>query len=250
MWWVEVRALEGDPSLPVRYFSEVGPDGLEVRRVEVFANGSMSFAGLFAGLPASCGDTVLSPVPLATPDEVSLVPGFEASRLSRQAFDEVWWSACASVPPSEVFFGVDGVRGVSAFDLFSLRPGMLLPHTASVSDDLADLLVSEAEGLGFVSPAHQFVDGWHVLSSEEDWLSGVPPGRDPFTEVVRYPGRQGWFRVVLVWVFAQRAFTLTPSLRRPLRGTLPVGSLVDLPLSGRVVAFRDVSISPSPLLEH
>lgn len=77
------------PTEPVEIYSEHDDQGREQRKVEVFPDGSVGFAG-----PAeSGGGTQLSLIACPPDDEVNSPPEFLVSDITNADFERVWQSA-------------------------------------------------------------------------------------------------------------------------------------------------------------
>ena len=86
MLYQKVLWKHSDPKYPTVLFSEIDDEMWEVRKVEVFSDGTMHFAD---GIRTS-GDTVLSDQRLPSVYEISKDPEFEAEEISQTKFEEVW----------------------------------------------------------------------------------------------------------------------------------------------------------------
>ncbi len=71
---------------PVLLYSELGPDSFEERKVEVFRDGRMGFAGN----SKEVGSTALGEKPVPSLDEIGRDPQFEATQISRDEFEAIW----------------------------------------------------------------------------------------------------------------------------------------------------------------
>lgn len=74
---------------PVELLSEIDGDRREVRKVEVFGDGSMGFAGP----DEAVGSTMLSVVPLPAVDEIAADPQFRPRAIGRAEFEAAWQAA-------------------------------------------------------------------------------------------------------------------------------------------------------------
>lgn len=74
------------PDEPVVLFSELDNDRMEVRKVEVFRDGTMVFASSFQ----SSGDLELSYVPIPSIAEISKNPQFKPQEISSAEFERIW----------------------------------------------------------------------------------------------------------------------------------------------------------------
>jgi hypothetical protein len=88
--YIRVTWMHSLPNEPITLFSELDDDRYEVRKLEIFRDGS---AGR-ASADASAGQTVLGEVPVASLDEINADPQFQAEEITQSEF-EAAWSACA-----------------------------------------------------------------------------------------------------------------------------------------------------------
>jgi len=75
----------------VLLYSELGPDRWEVRKVELHADGRMSFADQ----ERQSGDTHLGLVPVPPLEEMAADPEFEPEAISAEEFESAWRRANA-----------------------------------------------------------------------------------------------------------------------------------------------------------
>ena len=74
---------------PVQIYSELDDAGWEVRRVEVFLDGSLDYASR----SGSRGRTSLSPATFSSLAEIVANPEFEAAEIKKNEFEEKWLEA-------------------------------------------------------------------------------------------------------------------------------------------------------------
>ena len=86
MHYIKVKWSHSFPSEPVLLYSELGDDRRELRKVEVFPNGTYGFASD----SHAHGTTRLSEEPIPPDAEINLQPGFELEEISQDEFEEVW----------------------------------------------------------------------------------------------------------------------------------------------------------------
>ena len=86
MRYVRVRWTSTDPSDPVLLYSELNDERWEVRKVEVYLDGSCGWASP----TASSGDTMLGLVPVPELREIASDPQFDPEEISKAEFDSVW----------------------------------------------------------------------------------------------------------------------------------------------------------------
>jgi len=85
MWYMHAKWVHSYDDEPVDLYSEVD-DGWEVRKVEIYADGSAQYAGP----EGATGDTLLSEARLLTLDEINRDPQFKAVSVSQREFERVW----------------------------------------------------------------------------------------------------------------------------------------------------------------
>ena len=86
MKYIRVKWNHNNPDEPVWLFSEVAPDGREIRKIECFKNGFCDFASI----EASSGSTRLSTQKLPSLTELARDPEFEPVEITKEEFEEVW----------------------------------------------------------------------------------------------------------------------------------------------------------------
>lgn len=91
MNYIRVNWKHELPLEPTCIYSEVDGDGWELRKVEVFPNGTMGFASNLK----SVGGTGLSKEPLPSLGEIASDPQFEPAMISSDEFERIWQSATA-----------------------------------------------------------------------------------------------------------------------------------------------------------
>jgi hypothetical protein len=74
------------PREPIEILSEYDEDGWECRKVEVFKDGSVSFASN----TESIGDSKLSLIPRPPDEDVVTEPEFRVFELSKEQFERAW----------------------------------------------------------------------------------------------------------------------------------------------------------------
>src|SRR5262245_37022352 len=92
MRYQRVLWRHANPDYPVDLYSECDDEGWETRKVEVFADGSMTFADQ----QTSTGDTLLGEVPVPSIEEIARDPEFQPTTISKEEFEVVWQKARAT----------------------------------------------------------------------------------------------------------------------------------------------------------
>jgi hypothetical protein len=91
-FYLRVRWKHERPDMPIDLYSELDEERWEVRKVEVFRDGRLSYA---EGRSAT-GDTRLGEVPVPALEQIAADPEFEPSAISRVEFDAIWERAAYS----------------------------------------------------------------------------------------------------------------------------------------------------------
>ncbi|MEU3724330.1 hypothetical protein [Streptomyces sp. NPDC031705] len=91
-YW-HVRWLHDDPDDPIVFYSEIGDDGYESRKVQIYRDGRR----IRADEQHEGADIALGEVPVGNISDVDAQPEFEAVLVARALFESVWESA--SWPP-------------------------------------------------------------------------------------------------------------------------------------------------------
>jgi len=86
MRYLRVHWSHFHPDEPIEIYSEINENGWEVRKVELFPDGSVGFASPSEGM----GSTMLSLEPLPAPEEIASDPQFRPVEISREEFEKVW----------------------------------------------------------------------------------------------------------------------------------------------------------------
>ncbi|MBE1532977.1 DUF6881 domain-containing protein [Actinomadura algeriensis] len=92
VWYLRVEWFHDFGEEPVDIYSEVGEDGYELRKVEVFRDGRLQYTD---GL-REAGGTMLSESPVGTVAEIAAQGGFQPHEISEQEFEETWARAVAA----------------------------------------------------------------------------------------------------------------------------------------------------------
>jgi hypothetical protein len=88
MKYICVKWIHSIPSEPVLLYSELDSDGWEVRKVEVWADGTKGYASE----TESSGSTKLSEEPLPSLDEIASDPQFQPTEITNEEFEALWGS--------------------------------------------------------------------------------------------------------------------------------------------------------------
>ena len=86
MKYIRVKWKHGNPDEPIFLFSELDPNGVELRKLECFRNGFCDFATT----DAATGNAKLSTQPLPALDKIARDPEFEPVEITKEEFESVW----------------------------------------------------------------------------------------------------------------------------------------------------------------
>ena len=86
MTYIKVRWRHSDPTEPAILYSELDENRWEVRKVEVYADGSCGSAGE----GEQCGGTMLGSVAIPQLEQIVADRQFELLETSKSEFDAVW----------------------------------------------------------------------------------------------------------------------------------------------------------------
>lgn len=86
MRYLRVQWIHFHPGEPIEIYSEATEDGWEMRKVELFRDGSVGFASPSEGM----GSTMLSLEPLPSLEEIASDPQFKPAEISREEFEKMW----------------------------------------------------------------------------------------------------------------------------------------------------------------
>jgi hypothetical protein len=89
MTYIAVRWIDASSTDPVLLYSELNPERWEVRKVEIYADGTAHFADT----TQHSGITELGLLPAPPPEEISASPYFDLREVSPEEFETVWRSA-------------------------------------------------------------------------------------------------------------------------------------------------------------
>ncbi|MFN8484689.1 MAG: hypothetical protein U0768_16765 [Anaerolineae bacterium] len=91
MRYIHVRWIHEHPDEPVDLYSELTDDGWEVRKVEIFADGSATFANR----TSRRGTSRLGQTPTPSLAEINANPQFQGRAIDKDEFEAVWSNAVA-----------------------------------------------------------------------------------------------------------------------------------------------------------
>lgn len=84
--YLKVKWLHGHADEPILLYSELDADRYELRKVEVFADGTMGYASDAIAVRG----TQLGEVPLPTADEIASDPQFVVELSDKDDFENIW----------------------------------------------------------------------------------------------------------------------------------------------------------------
>ena len=93
MAYIKVRWKHEHPNDPILLYIEMDNERWEVRRVEVFPDGSFGYADR----STSRGTTSLSSEPISTLSQIAANPEFEPVTITNDEFEAVWLKATGQV---------------------------------------------------------------------------------------------------------------------------------------------------------
>jgi hypothetical protein len=91
MTYLKVKWIHTDPDYPVLIYSELDHERWELRKVEIFPDGRMDYAG--PGVEV--GDTGLSTMSYPSLEKIAANPVFEPEVISKAEFEKIWAMATA-----------------------------------------------------------------------------------------------------------------------------------------------------------
>jgi hypothetical protein len=86
MRYLRVQWLHGHADEPVEIYSELDDAGWEIRKVEIFRDGSIGFASA----SEAGGTTVLGEEAVPALEDIGTDPQFKPSRISKEEFERRW----------------------------------------------------------------------------------------------------------------------------------------------------------------
>jgi hypothetical protein len=98
MQYLRVQWDHCHPADPVEIWSELDESGWEVRKVEVFPDGTVGFANG----TESTNSTVLGEAPIPPVGAIAADPQFKPTLITKNEFERVWINRFASSPNAHV----------------------------------------------------------------------------------------------------------------------------------------------------
>ncbi|GGT62635.1 DUF6881 domain-containing protein [Actinomadura citrea] len=92
VWYLRVEWVHSFSEEPVEIYSEVGDDGYEVRKIELFRDGHLQYADE----RHEAAGTSLSETPVGTVAEIAADEEFRPRTITGQEFEEIWARAVAT----------------------------------------------------------------------------------------------------------------------------------------------------------
>jgi hypothetical protein len=86
MRYLYIKWVHKDPGSPVHIYSEIGNDGYEMRRMEIWANGRKGFADA----NEEVGGTALSSMAIPSLSEIAAQPEFQPKQIVAEDFHKLW----------------------------------------------------------------------------------------------------------------------------------------------------------------
>ncbi|MDH5411951.1 MAG: hypothetical protein OEY16_11230 [Alphaproteobacteria bacterium] len=86
MIYLKVHWNHESEKLPIAFYCELDGDRMEVRKVELFADGSLGYANE----KRSSGKTILGALPMPPMAELSASPNYTPAEITRDEFEDVW----------------------------------------------------------------------------------------------------------------------------------------------------------------
>ncbi len=86
MRYMSIKWVHKDPGAPVQIYSEIGDDGYERRKVELYKNGRKGYADGNEEI----GGTTLGMMPVPSLKEIAEQPGYEPKAIDAEEFQRIW----------------------------------------------------------------------------------------------------------------------------------------------------------------
>lgn len=89
MQYIKVKWIHSFPNEPIWLYSELDDDRWEIRKVYIFPDATIEYAGP----DGNTGSTMLGLEPVPSLEEISTNPVFVAEEISAEEFEDVWKKA-------------------------------------------------------------------------------------------------------------------------------------------------------------
>jgi len=89
VWYLKVAWSHSHADEPIELYSEVGDDGYETRKVQLFRDGRLEWANA----ETETDLTGLSECPVGSIEEIDSTPELSASTISKEEFEDIWRQA-------------------------------------------------------------------------------------------------------------------------------------------------------------
>jgi hypothetical protein len=86
MRYLYIKWVHKNPGDPVHLYSEIGDDGYELRRIELWANGRKGYADA----NEEAGGTALSVMPVPSLKEIAAQPEYQPKQIDAEEFHKLW----------------------------------------------------------------------------------------------------------------------------------------------------------------
>ena len=86
MRYLYIKWVHKDPGAPIHLYSEIGDDGYETRKVEVWSDGRKGFADS----SEEKGGTALGFMPVPSLKEIAARPEYQPKEISVEDFQKIW----------------------------------------------------------------------------------------------------------------------------------------------------------------
>ncbi|PHM50127.1 DUF6881 domain-containing protein [Xenorhabdus sp. KK7.4] len=86
MTYIKVYWKHNDDDYPFEIYSELDEDRYEIRKIEIFLNGKVSYAQE----DKTTGSTILGEVPVPEVNEINEDTEFEAFNITKEEFNSLW----------------------------------------------------------------------------------------------------------------------------------------------------------------
>jgi hypothetical protein len=86
MIYLKVHWNHDSEKQPIAFYCELEDDRMEIRKVELYADGSFGYANE----KRSSGKTSLGVLPMLTIEELSASPNYTPAEITRDEFEDIW----------------------------------------------------------------------------------------------------------------------------------------------------------------